>query len=479
MKNLLIGRKEEKAVLQEAIESSESEMIAVIGRRRVGKTFLIQSVYDKQLAFEVTGLQNANKKEQLENFVLQLTQVSENTFPIKPPTSWLQAFALLITYLKQKPTTEKQVVFFDELPWMATHKSGFLKGLSYFWNSWAVKQNIVVVICGSAASWMIQKVVNNRGGLHNRITRQIHLSPFTLIETEAYLKARNLQFDRYQIVQMYMALGGIPHYLKEIKKGRSAVQNINQICFAQRAWLKEEFSRLYPALFANAENHIAIIRALSTKWKGLTRSEISQLSKVTEGGSLSRVLEELIHSGFITSYRPYGKKKKTKLYRLTDEYSMFYLKFMEDKEYEGKDIWNHLSQTQLYKSWSGYAFESLCLKHIPQIKKALNISGIYSLSSSFTYKGNKEEAGTQIDLLIDRKDGVINLCEVKFYNEPFIINKEYANNLIQKKRVFKTISKTNKQLFFVLITTFGLTPNSHSMHLIAQTLTLDDLFLEV
>lgn len=478
MKNLLIGRKAEKIILQEAIESSEAEMIAVIGRRRVGKTFLIQTVYKNQLAFEVTGLQNANKKEQLENFVLQLTQVSGNTFPIKPPTSWLQAFALLITYLKQKSTTEKQVVFFDELPWMATHKSGFLKGLSYFWNSWAVKHNIVVVICGSAASWMIQKVVNNKGGLHNRITRQIHLSPFTLAETEAYLNARNVQFDRYQIIQMYMALGGIPHYLKEIKKGRSAVQNINQICFAPRAWLKEEFSRLYPALFANSENHISIIRALSTKWKGLTRSEISHLSKVTEGGSLSRVLEELIHSGFITSYRPYGKKKKTKLYRLTDEYSMFYLKFMEGKEYEGKDIWNHLSQTQLYKSWSGYAFESLCLKHIPQIKKALNISGIYSLSSSFTYKGTKEEEGTQIDLLIDRKDGVINLFEVKFYNEPFIINKEYANNLMQKKRVFKTVSKTNKQLFFVLITTFGLTPNSHSMHLIAQTLTLDDLFLE-
>ncbi len=478
MKNLLIGRKEEIAILQDALDSYESEMVAVIGRRRVGKTFLIQSVYKNQIVFEVTGIQNASKKKQIENFILQLAEISGSPFPIKPPTSWLQVFALLTSYLKPKESSVKQVIFFDELPWMATHKSGFLQGLSYFWNSWAVKQNIVVVICGSAASWMIQKVINNRGGLYNRVTKRIFLSPFTLLETEAYLKARNLQFDRYQIVQIYMALGGIPHYLKEIKGGKSAVQNINQICFTPNAKLKEEFLRLYPALFANAENHIAVIRALATKWQGLTRTEISQLSKVVEGGSLSRVLEELIHSGFISNYRPFGKKKKTRLYRLTDEYSLFYLKFIEGQEHEGKDIWNHLSQTQLYKTWSGYAFENICLKHIPQIKKALDIAGIYSLSSSFYHKGNEKEEGAQIDLLIDRKDGVINLFEIKFYNEDFVINKANADNLMQKRRVFKTVTKTNKQLFFVLITTFGLKTNGHSMNLIAQTLTLNDLFLE-
>lgn len=478
MKKVFIGRKAESKILKEALQSYEAEMVAVIGRRRVGKTFLIQSVYKNQIAFEVTGIQHATKKEQLENFVLQLAEASNNTFPIKPPTSWLQAFALLITYLKLIQKEEKQVVFFDELPWMATHKSGFLKGLSYFWNSWAVKQNIVVVICGSAASWMIQKVVNNRGGLHNRITKQINLAPFTLLETEAYLKARNLDFDRYQIVQLYMALGGIPHYLKEIKKGRSAVQNINQICFVPNARLKQEFSRLYPALFANAETHISIIRALATKWRGLTRKEIGQLSKVAAGGSLSRVLDELIQSGFISAYRPYGKKKKTKLYRLTDEYSLFYLKFIEGQEHEGKDIWNHLSQTQLYKTWSGYVFESICLKHIPQIKKALDIAGIYSLSSSFYHQGNNNEEGAQIDLLIDRNDGIINLFEVKFYNDTFSINKTYADNLRQKRRVFKNISKTKKQLFFILISTFGLKSNTYSMDLIAQSLTLDDLFIE-
>lgn len=478
MGKTFVGRQVETAILQDALSSSESEMVAVIGRRRVGKTFMVQSVYKDDIVFEVIGLQNASKQEQLENFVLQLAEAAGSTFPIQTPSSWLQAFALLISYLKKLPKEKKKVVFFDELPWMATHKSRFLNGLSYFWNSWAVKHNIVVVICGSAASWMIQKVVNHKGGLHNRITRQIHLAPFTLAETEAYLQSSNIHFDRYQTLQVYMALGGIPHYLKEVKAGKSAVQNINQICFAPNARLKQEFSRLYPALFANAENHIAVIRALATKWQGLTRKEISDLSGIVEGGSLSRVLEELIYSGFISAYRPFGKKKKSKLFRLTDEYSLFYLQFIEGKEHEEKEVWHHLSQTQLYKTWSGYAFENICLKHIPQIKKALGLSGIYSISSSFYHKGQNEEKGTQIDLLIDRNDQVINLIEIKFYNKPFVLNKDYAENLTNKREVFKVVTKTNKQLFFVMLTTFGLTKNKHSAKLIGQSLTLDDLFLE-
>lgn len=476
MNNVFIGRTKEKAILKEALDSNESEMVAVIGRRRVGKTFLVNSIYKEQIVFEVTGLQNASRKEQLENFTLQLKEAYGSALPLEKPSSWLQAFALLITFLKQVESTEKKVVFFDELPWMATHKSGFLNGLSYFWNSWAVKQNIVVVICGSAASWMIQKVVNNRGGLHNRITKQIHLAPFSLSETEAFLRSREVFMERYQIVQIYMAVGGIPHYLKEVKNGRSPVQNINEICFEQNARLKNEFSRLYPALFANAENHIAVIRALATKWSGLTRKEIAALSKVVEGGSLSRVLEELVHSGFISTYRPFDKKKKEKLYRLTDEYSLFYLKFMEGEEFEGEEIWQQLSQTQTYKTWSGYAFENICLKHIPQIKKALGIGGIYSLSSSFYKKGTTEEQGAQIDLLIDRNDHVINLIEIKFYNEEFTLTKKYANELRSKMSVFRKASKTKKQLSWVLLTTFGLHANQHSLGLVQKALTLDDLF---
>lgn len=479
METLLIGRAEEQEILSDALQSNEAEMVAVIGRRRVGKTFLIKTVYEKAMVFEVAGIQNAAKQEQLQNFIIQLTKYSGAKLPINVPNTWLEAFFLLATHLDTLDFSEKKVVFLDELPWLATHKSGFLNGLSWFWNSWAVNKNIVVVICGSAASWMIKKVVNNRGGLYNRVTKRIYLLPFNLRETETYLQSRNIYLDRYQITQLYMALGGIPHHLKEVKNGKTATQNINQICFSPNGLLRDEFLRLYPALFAHADNHISIIRTLANKPQGLTRSEIIELSKVPLGSSATRTLEELEHSGFISAYRSYRKNTNAKLYRLTDEYSLFYLKFIEGMQYEGKDTWHHLSQTQAYKTWSGYAFESICLKHIPQIKRALGINGIHSVSSAFYYKGTSNTKGTQIDLLIDRKDRAINLIEIKFYDEPFAITKSYAENLRNKRSVFKDVTNTSKQLFTTFISTFGLKNNQYSLGLIAQSLTLDDLFLEI
>lgn len=474
-----IGRQEEREILEEALMSGEAEMIAVIGRRRVGKTYLIESVYQEDIIFQITGLQNATKSAQLENFTIRLSKLTASKLPLETPKSWIRAFDMLTIYLEEQLGAEKKVVFLDELPWLATHKSGFLTGLSYFWNSWAVKKNIVLVVCGSAASWMIQKVINNKGGLYNRITKRIFLSPFTLAETETYFQAKGFDFTRYQITQLYLALGGIPHHLKEVQNGKTAVQNINRICFSKNGLLRTEFSRLYPALFAHAENHIAIIRALAAKQRGLTRNEIIKAAKIPNGNSTTRTLEELEYSGFISAYRPFNKKKKNRLYRLSDEYSLFYLKFIEGKTYEGTDVWNHLSQTQTYKSWSGYAFESLCLKHIPQIKKALDIAGIYSLSSSFYHKGTDTQEGTQIDLLIDRNDGAINLFEIKFYMDPFIVTKAYANTLRNKRSIFKRLTKTKKQIFYVLIAAQGVVTNAHSTSIFSQTLTLDDLFINV
>lgn len=476
MEKKMIGREEEAKILQKALESDEAEMIAVIGRRRVGKTFLIKTIYKDNIDFEITGLQNAPRKEQLQNFAFQLASLSPNSLLIKPPTNWLEAFMLLINYLKNKRKKKRMVVFLDELPWLATHKSGFLRGLSFFWNSWAVNENIVVVICGSAASWMIQKVVNHRGGLHNRISKRIFLEPFTLQQTEKYLQSRHIHFNRYQIVQLYMAMGGIPHYLKEIEKGESATENIDRICFSRQGLLRDEFSQLYPSLFQNAENHILVIRALAQHRQGLPRKKIVEATKISEGGTIQKVLRELHQSGFIGEYHPFGKKKKEKLYRLTDEYSLFYLQFIEGKKHEGQQIWHHFSQTQAYKTWSGYAFENVCLKHVPQIKQVLGIAGIYAISYSFFKKGTVTEKGAQIDLLIDRSDQTINLFEVKFYNEEFVLTKKTAENLLQKKRVFRSSTKTKKQIFIVLLSPFGLKHNSYSLGLIDKVLSVDDLF---
>jgi len=368
------------------------------------------------------------------------------------------------------------IVFLDELPWMATHRSSFLKGLSFFWNSWAVNQNIIVVICGSAASWMIKKVVHHKGGLHNRITRRIRLKPFTLLETEQFFHAKNINFERYQILHLYMAVGGVPHYLDEVEGGNSAAQNINRICFSENGLLYDEFSKLYSSLFDDAEAHVKIIRALAQKRKGLTRAGIIQTAGVSNGGGLTKILDELEHSGFISMYYPFGKKKKESLYRLTDEYSLFYIRFIEPNRGEGKNTWQQLSQTPIYTAWAGYAFESICLKHLPQIKKALRIDAIYSTASAFFKKGNDDEPGLQIDLLIDRNDHVINLCEMKFYAGELNITKSMAMEFRNKITNFKALSKTRKQVFLTLITTFGIQENKHSLGLVDETLTMEDLF---
>lgn len=476
MKNTLIGREKEVAVLQALLRSDESELVSVIGRRRVGKTFLVQTVYADRIAFDITGIQHASNSEQLENFAITLNLYAKSPLPIQGPSTWLEAFRLLILYLESIDTPEKKVVFFDELPWLDNHRSGFLNAFGFFWNSWAVKHNIVVVICGSAASWMIQKVVHNKGGLYNRITKRIHLSPFSLHETELYLQKRGLNLNRYQITELYMAMGGIPHYLKEIQPGESVAQSIDRICFEPGGTLYDEFGQLYPSLFDHADNHIAVVRALSGKWSGLTRIEISQLSGISNGGGLSKTLEELEHSGFIAEYLPFGRVKRETLYRLTDEYSLFYLKFIETMKKEGAGIWKNFQPTTTYSIWSGYAFESICLKHIQEIKKALGISGVFSTSSAFYRKGSEGMEGCQIDLLIDRDDKVINLCEIKWSNSEYILSKTNAEALRKKSALFRHYSKTKKQVFITFISTYGLIQNEYTFGLIDKELKLDDLF---
>ncbi len=476
MSTKFIGRVEEQRILQKAFDSEEAEMVAIIGRRRVGKTFLINEVYGEKINFEVTGIQHAPREEQIKNFMFQLKRSMDLPIDIPAPSSWLDAFILLISYLEKIDSKSKKVVFLDELSWLSTPNSGFLRALGFFWNSWAVKQNIVVVICGSAASWMIKRVVNHKGGLHNRITQRIFLRPFTLKETREYLKAKRVNFTAQQLVELYMAIGGIPHYLKEIEPGLSVVQNIDKLCFSPNGFLQDEFSRLYPSLFENAERHEAVVRALAKTHYGMTRIDLVAKAKLADGGNVTQILEELEQSGFIASFYAFGKKKKGKLYRLSDEYSLFYLRFIEGRKKEGPGTWQHYSQTQSYKIWSGYAFENVCLQHIPQIKKALEIGGVYSETSSFYKKGTGKEKGTQIDLLLDRNDNVINVFEIKFHNTEISITEAYAKSLRERLRIFQEFTHTRKYLMLTIISIFGVKENKYSLGFVEQSLTVEDLF---
>lgn len=473
----MIGRKAEIEVLIKALESKKPELIAILGRRRVGKTFLVRSFFKEMIDFEMIGLKDGTTEQQLRNFAYSLKDARKSETVEQTPKDWLEAFHQLKEYLEQLGNKKrKKVVFIDELPWIATKRSDFLTGFGYFWNSYASNANIVVVICGSATAWMIQKILNDKGGLHNRVTRRINLQPFSLAETEAYFQSREILLDRYQILLLYMAMGGIPHYLDQVEAGKSAVQNIDEICFAPQGLLRNEFGNLYSSLFNNSERHETIINALSSTWKGMSRAELIQITKTKDGGGMSILLKELEVSGFISTYLPFGNNKKNVLYRLTDYYSLFYLKFIKGLPANEAGRWDTLSQTQSWKSWSGYAFENICLQHIDKIKIALGISGINTKHNSFWIKGSENQEGTQIDLLIDRADNVINVCEMKFYNDDVSLNKDITQKLRRRIGIFREVTKTKKQLFLVLVTTYGLIKNQHSIGLIDKVITMDDLF---
>ena len=467
---ILIGRNSEIKILEEALRNDKSELITIYGRRRIGKTYLIREFYSKQLVFELSGLFGGNMNDQLENFKKEF-QKRQDLVEVPTLKSWFEAFNLLEKYINTLKGQKKKVIFIDEFPWIATAKSKFLMAFENFWNNYCTKRNdLILVICGSAASYMVQKIIKNKGGLHNRISRKIRLLPFNLQETDLFLKSRGLKYTQYDTIQLYMAVGGIPHYLEKLQKGLSVAQNIDALCFNKDGVLNDEFNQLYTSLFDDSERHMTLIKALADCNKGITRNELIEKSGIQSSGDFSLKLDELIESGFVSEYPFYENKKQYSLFRLSDEYSKFYLKFIQSNKNAGEGTWQRLSTKQTYVSWSGFAFETLCLKHIQQLKRALRIDAIYSKNSSWF------NSNAQIDLLIDRDDNVMNLCEIKFHNAPFTIDKKYYLNLKNKAAQLQSQTKTRKNIFITMITTFGIIQNEYSNEIVQNELNMSCLF---
>jgi hypothetical protein len=479
----VIGRIEEKTILDQRLATADPELIAIYGRRRVGKTYLIRTYLKDRIIFELTGIHAANLEDQLKNFSLALGRALKSTTPIATAPNWLEAFNNLdIFLLDNLDPNRKTVLFFDEFPWLHSPRSNFLRAFDHWWNSSGTKRsNLKVVICGSAASWMIEKILNDRGGLHNRVTQTIQLLPFTLAETDAYLKYRGVVLDHYQTLQLYMSMGGIPYYLQNILPGESAAQIIDRLCFTTNGLLRTEFRNIFESLFVKAEQHEKIVRTLAKKAGGMTREEIIKQAKFTTGGGMTKTLKELTESGFISSYLPFGKSHSEIIYKLSDEYSLFYQKFIEDVKATGAGTWLRHINTQSYSSWSGFAFESVCLKHSRQIKKALGIADVLTEESAWRYippKGTTEK-GAQIDLLFDRQDRTINLCEMKFAGEEFAIDKKYAGDLDSKMSVFQRQTRTKKTIFLTMITTYGVRKNEYYIGRVLREATMENLFSTV
>ena len=471
----MIGRREEIKRIKQFINSDRSEFLAVTGRRRVGKTFLIDTLLGEHFCFSLTGIQNGNTEAQLVNFSVKLAEYDGTGVPEKMRT-WQIAFLKLKTYLQTLDKDNKQVIFIDELPWVSTARSGFVQMLAHFWNDYLSKQkHFILVICGSATSWITKKVINDPGGLHNRVTEIIHLQPFTLSETSEFLLSKNIKLTNQEIARTYMSLGGIPFYLEKIRKGESFATAIERICFQPNSILKNEYRNLYQALFNNSDIHQQIVAVLASHPYGLTHQEINQKSKIKATGSYHRAMEELIISDFVIEVNNLKRKKRGSIYKLVDEYSNFYHRFIKPNPKYSKGIWQQLSASQTYKVWSGYAFETLCFRHIEEIKKSLGIASVYTeiYGGVFSTKDGKEKV--QIDLIIDRNDNTINLCEIKFYNGKFTINKEYHDKLIQKREQFLKASRTKKQVFWTFITTAGITENKYANSIVDAEVILNDL----
>ena len=474
---MIIGRTLEKKKLNRLLTSKESEFLIVYGRRRVGKTFLIREHFKKHLAFDFTGAYNTRQEIQLENFFGEYLGRTKGQKETSVPISWTRAFKYLADYLSSLNKKKKHVVFIDELPWLDTHKSGFVSALEYFWNQYVSKMShIVLVGCGSATSWIQKKILKAKGGLYNRTTSKIRLEPFTLAETEAYLKYKKIRFSRYQIMLIYMVMGGIPFYLKEVERGLSAEQVIDDMCFNKSGLLFDEYEQLYPSIFNKHENHIAVMEALAAKPNGLMRNKLIEFSKLADGGLFTRTITELMDAGFIIILNPFGKVKRKSIYKIADLYSLFYYKFIKRNKGSGEGTWMRLSKSASFRAWSGYAFENICLMHNNQIKKALRISGMWTNTVSWSFKGDEELPGSQIDLLIDREDKMIALCEAKFTQDAFVITKKYASQLRQREMIFKKVTKTKKSILNVLITTYPAVQNEPYLDFIDKEVNMDDLF---
>lgn len=484
METAIIGRETEKTQLKRYINSSQSEFIAVYGRRRVGKTFLIKEMFEGNFTFRMTGKEKADTKEQLQNFHYALADFGAET---EQPVTWQEAFRLLEKYIESLATNQPKIIFFDELPWLDSYRSDFVAALEYFWNNWAYyRSDIKLIVCGSATSWMLNNIINSRGGLHNRVTHQINMLPFTLRETEHYLRSRGFLFEKPEMIECYMVFGGVAYYLSLLEPDKSLAQNVESLFFRRNAELKGEFEKIYQSLFHRAEQHVSIVTALAAKGMGMTRQQIIETLHLVNNGNLSRQLRELEECEFIRSFVPFGKTRKDIMYQLIDPFTLFHFHFLANQMSFSNDYWLKMQSTPAYSNWCGYAFEIVCLNHIEQIVNALGIGGMLNTPCSWIYKPTKSileseetdedlKQGAQIDLLIDRNDKTISVCEMKYTFGEYEITKQYDTYVQRRLNIFRKVTKTKKTLVSTYITPFGLADNMYGRRVSCQV-TGDDLF---
>ena len=473
MTDEIIGRHKEQDLLSEYLGSGRAELIAVYGRHRVGKTFLIRKYFKNTFAFDMTGVLEGTRIEQMAAFN---TALKIYGYQGKKCNTWLDAFFALRELLERKMREgERQVIFIDELPCLDTPKAGFVKALGHFWNSWANwHPEIMLIVCGSATSWMVRNVIDNHGGLHDRVTHEMALHQFSLSEAEEFFNAKGFMWNRLSVMQAYMAVGGVPYYMSLFNRKESPAMAIDRLFFAEKAEMRSEYRRLFSSLFRNPQPYLDIISVLASKRNGLTRDEISQFLGNHNNGHLGDMLTDLEYCDFIRKYRVQGKgvKRNSAIYQLVDFYTIFYHTFVKSKS-ANDGFWTQNLETPRVNTWYGLAFERICQAHILQIKAALGIAGIRC--DVYSWRSSSSENGAQIDMIIDRADNTINICEIKYSKGEYDIKKDEYLKIRNRIDTFVNETSQRSSIVPILITTFGVVRGAYSDQIPIQ-LTLDNLF---
>lgn len=470
----IIGRQTEIKELENLYGNVHSEFVVLYGRRRVGKTFLVNELFRDRVTFSHTALSPIEiegkelMKMQLQNFTYSLLRAGAEI--TSPPANWLEAFFMLESFLESKADGNRLLVFMDELPWLDTPRSGFVTAFEAFWNGWGAKRDdLMLVACGSAVSWISDKLINGIGGLFDRVTSEIKLEPFNLRETEEFFRSKDIRLDRYDIIQSNMIFGGVPYYLNLFAQDMSLAQNVDSLIFNRKGKLANEYDRLFGSIFSKPDSAERMIRFLAGKRVGYSREDILKGTGMVDGGEFTKLLRSLEESDFISRFRYYGESPRKSRYRLIDGFCLFYNYFCGRKDTNDNNYWQHNQNNPSVNAWRGYSFENVCFCHIGQIKSALGISGVHT--ETYSWAG----ASSQIDLLIDRDDRLINLCECKYSSRDFILDKEYDARLRERQASFIDETGTRKSTLLTLITTFGLKHNEYSGRF-QSVITSDDLF---
>jgi hypothetical protein len=440
----------------------------------------VREGYRDAIAFELVGTYDGDLPTQLRAFATRARRRQPRPGPAGATDRLAPgvhpAHGVPAPRLKRRKT--KQVIFFDEVPWLASRRSGFLSAFRSL-----LEQLGVATAAADRRAVRIGGVVDaaQAGARSRRAAQPRDPAPARrAVRPRRGGRAVARPRRRSRRVPDRRAVHGDgrhpPTTWPRCAPGESAAQNIDRLCFARDGFLRTEFGSLYASLFERAERHEAVVRVLARHRRGRSRTDLLTAAGLGSGGAATKVLDELEESGFITQLPRLGRARRDATYWLADEYSLFYLTWIEPQRATADSVWLRKQGTPAWRAWSGLAFEAMCLKHVPAIKRALGIAGVETVTASWEHRGGDGGDGAQIDLVIDRADRSTNLCEMKFSEAEFVVDKACARDLAHKRDTFRAVTGTRKALFVTLVTAHGVRANEHSRGLVAQDVTLADLF---